>query len=221
MRSRSTTRSTTAAPCEGTNYTVVQASGTLTFAPGASTATVTVTGKDDGVYLGGAGKTFTFALSSPQGATISGSSSSTGTINDTDTAPLLGISTCGSGSVNGGAMAVFPIRVQGASVPASVDYTTVPGTTIAGDYDGSSGTITIPAGSSIRQFDLKIPTHSIAPPAPARSASSCRMCTARGSPRVPSRARSRVQAAEAARRSRQSRSRTRLPWSSRRAARRT
>ena len=147
----------------GTNYTVGQANGTLSFAPGASTATVTVTGKDDGVYLAGAGKTFTFALSSPQGATISGSASSTGTINDTDTAPLLGISTCGSGSVNGGAVAVFPIRVQAASVPATVDYTTLPGTTIAGDYDGSSNTITIPPGSSIREYDLKIPTHSIAP----------------------------------------------------------
>jgi hypothetical protein len=148
----------------GTNYTVSQAaSGTLTFAPGDTAKTVTVTGKDDGVYLAGAGKTFTMTLSSPQGAAISGSASSTGTINDADTAPQMGISSCSGGKVSGGSLAVFPIRVQAASVPATVTYTTVGVNTIPGDFDGGTGTITIPPGAAVREFDLKIPTHSIAP----------------------------------------------------------
>ena len=133
----------------GTNYTVSQAaSGTLTFAPGNTAKTVTVTGKDDGVYLAGAGKTFTMTLSSPQGAAIAGSASSTGTINDADTAPQMGISSCPSGKVNGGSLAVFPIRVQAASVPATVTYTTVGVNTIPGDFDGGTGTVTIPPGTA-------------------------------------------------------------------------
>ena len=148
----------------GTNYTVSQAaSGTLTFAPGDTAKTVTVTGKDDGIYLAGAGKTFTMTLSSPQGAAISGSASSTGTINDADTAPQMGISSCSGGKVSGGSLAVFPIRVQAASVPATVTYTTVGVNTIPGDFDGGTGTITIPPGAAVREFDLKIPTHSLAP----------------------------------------------------------
>ena len=148
----------------GTNYTVSQAaSGTLTFAPGDTAKTVTVTGKDDGIYLAGAGKTFTMTLSSPQGAAISGSASSTGTINDADTAPQMGISSCSGGKVSGGSLAVFPIRVQAASVPATVTYTTVGVNTIPGDFDGGTGTITIPPGAAVREFDLKIPTHSVAP----------------------------------------------------------
>ena len=148
----------------GTNYTVSQAaSGTLTFAPGNTAKTVTVTGKDDGVYLAGAGKTFTMTLSSPQGAAIAGSASSTGTINDTDTAPQLGISSCPGGKVNGGSVALFPIRVQAATVPAVVTYTTVGVNTIPGDFDGGTGTITIPPGTAVREFDLKIPTHAVAP----------------------------------------------------------
>ena len=148
----------------GTNYTVSQAaSGTLTFAPGDTAKTVTVTGKDDGVYLAGAGKTFTMTLSNPQGAAISGSASSTGTINDADTAPQMGISSCSGGKVAGGSLAVFPIRVQAASVPAMVTYTTVGVNTIPGDFDGGTGTVTIPPGTAVREFDLKIPTHAIAP----------------------------------------------------------
>ena len=150
----------------GTNYTVSQAaSGTLTFAPGNTAKTVTVTGVDDGVYLAGAGKTFTMTLSSPQGAAIAGSASSTGTITDADTAPQMGISSCPTGKVNGGSLAVFPIRVQPASVPATVTYTTVGVNTLPGDFDGGTGTVTIPpgTGSAVREFDLKIPTHAIAP----------------------------------------------------------
>ena len=82
---------------------------------------MTVTGKDDGVYLAGAGKTFTMTLSSPQGATISGSASSTGTINDADTAPQMGISSCSGGKVDGGSPAIFPIRVQAATGPRDGD----------------------------------------------------------------------------------------------------
>ncbi len=147
----------------GTNYTVGSASGTLAFTSGSSTASVTVNARDDGIYLAGATKTFTIALSSPQGATIAGPSSSTGTIADADTAPQMGISNCPGGSVNGGSSAVFPIRVQAASVPATVTYTTSAGTTVPGDFDAGSGTVTVPPGSSLRQVNLQIPTHAIAP----------------------------------------------------------
>jgi hypothetical protein len=148
----------------GTNYTVSQAaSGTLTFSPGNTAKTVTVTGKDDGVYLAGAGKTFTMTLSSPSGATIAGSASSTGTINDADTAPQMGISSCSGGKVAGGSPAIFPVRVQASTVPATVTYTTSGVNTLPGDFDGGTGTITIPPGGAVREFDLTIPTHAIAP----------------------------------------------------------
>ncbi len=174
----------------GTNYTVSQAaSGTLTFAPGNTAKTVTVTGKDDGVYLAGAGKTFTMTLSNPQGAAISGSASSTGTINDADTAPQMGISSCSGGKVAGGVPAIFPIRVQASTVPATVTWTTAGVNTLPGDFDGGTGTITIPPGGAVREYDLKIPTHSIAPagsrifdvqlssPAGARLGTSLAPCT--------------------------------------------
>ena len=53
--------------------------------------------------------------------------------------------------------------MQAATVPATVTYTTTLGNTIPGDFDGGTGTVTIPPGSTIREFDLKIPTHAIAP----------------------------------------------------------
>lgn len=148
----------------GQNFSVSnpagQASGTLTFAPGQTSVDVQVTSIDDGVY--GGPLQFTVAFSSPQGATFSGgggSEQATGTITEADLSPLMGIGGC-SGTVSGGGVATFQVALAGAHpatrVPATVDYTTVDDSTIAGDYTPASGTISIPPGQ--REFDLNVQT---------------------------------------------------------------
>ena len=66
----------------GTDFTA--ASGTLTFAAGDSSKTVSVATMDDSDHEND--ETFTLALSSPTGATL-GDATATGTINDNDDAP--------------------------------------------------------------------------------------------------------------------------------------
>ena len=127
----------------GSDYTAT--SGTLTFAPGTLTQTVTVRGTADA--LNEPTETFLVNLSAPVNATI-GDGQATGTITDDDGAPVLSI---GDVTVaEGGGTATFAVTLSGASAQTvTVDYATANGTATAGsDYTATSGTLTIPAGST-------------------------------------------------------------------------
>jgi hypothetical protein len=145
----------------GTNYTAANQSGTLTFAPGKSVVDVAVQGKNDGVY--GYDKTFTMSISNPVGATFAANAptSETGTITEASTPPTIGFSS-GCPTVTGGNLLTIPIRTGGTTslndpIPASATWTTSNNTTIAGDYNGGTGTVTVPAGS--RDGSISIQTN--------------------------------------------------------------
>ncbi len=150
----------------GKNYAITSpsnghASGTLTFASGTSTADVQVTSIDDNVYSTNRNLTVTFQ--NPQGATFiggGGNEQATGTIVEADSPPAMGISRCSTtGSVNGGAVATFPVVLSGTAkttLTASADFTTVDDSTVAGDYTPVSGTATIPVGQ--HEYDIQVQT---------------------------------------------------------------
>ena len=160
----------------GRDYTVTSpangnTSGTLTFAPGSSSVDVQVKAKGDGLF--GTDRAFTVTFANPQGAGFAGgvpNEQATGAITETDPPPLMGISTCTGSTVNAGDVASFPILLGGAhpatTLPASVDYTAVGDSTVAGDFESTSGTAVIPAGQ--REFDVKVQTD-VHPPAGDRT----------------------------------------------------
>ncbi len=151
----------------GTDYKVTQPasgaqSGTLTFAPGTTTVDVKVQGISDGIY--GYDKTFTMTISNPQGASFSGgaTTSETGTIAEASAAPIIGFPAA-CGTVTGGSVLTIPLQTTYASpIPATVTWTTADQSTIPGDYNGGSGTATVPAGS--RNGSLTIQTNENPPP---------------------------------------------------------
>ena len=147
----------------GTNYTVTdpsgRTSGTLTFAPGTSVAHVKVQSLDDGVY--GIDKQFTVTIKNPTGATFAAGAATgeTGTITESEAAPVLGFNGC-TGAIGAGGDAVFSLNDSFASlVPATVNWKTSDVTTVAGDYDGGSGTATIAPGNGNRTGSITIHTH--------------------------------------------------------------
>ena len=151
----------------GTDYKVTQPaagkqSDTLTFAPGATTVDVKVQGINDGVY--GYDKTFTMTISNPKGASFSGgaTTSETGTIAESSSPPIIGFPTA-CGTVTGGNVVTIPLQTTFASpIPATVTWTTADQSTIAGDYNGGTGTATVPAGS--RNGSITIQTNENPPP---------------------------------------------------------
>ncbi len=158
---------------DGTNYSVTDpagnASGTLTFAPGANTVHVKVQSLDDGVY--GLDKHFTVEIKNPQGATFAAAvtTGETGTITESEAAPIVGLSGC-TGTVGAGGDAVFTLTDSFASlVPATFDWKTSDVSTVAGDYDGGSGTATIAAGNGNRTARITIHTHVNPPGADTRT----------------------------------------------------
>jgi len=135
-------------------------SGTLTFAPGTNVVHVKVQGINDNQY--GLDKQFTITLSNPKGASFAANATvaETGTITEVTAPPVIGVSGCGT--VTGGGDAVFPLTTSYASpLPATVTWKTSDVSTVSGDYDGGTGTATIPAGT--RNGSITIHTHENAP----------------------------------------------------------
>ncbi len=151
----------------GTDYKVTQPaagkqSDTLIFAPGTNVVDVKVQGINDGVY--GYNKTFTMTISNPQGASFAGgaTTSESGTITESTAPPVVAISSS-CGTVSAGNIATIPLRTSYASpIPATVTWTTANGTAVAGDYNGGTGTATVPAGS--RDGSITIQTNEHPPP---------------------------------------------------------
>src|SRR5690606_18273899 len=136
----------------GSDY--VAKTGTLTFAPGETTKTITVAITDDTVFEGDTAETFLVKLLNPQNATVSGSDG-TGHIQDNDNAPK--ISSISSPSVIEGGDLVFDIGLSAAAGVPTTHHFSVGGTaTPQVDYGStvtfsngvtlSGTTLTVPAG---------------------------------------------------------------------------
>ena len=132
-----------------TDYTPV--SGTVTILAGTTTATIDVPIIGDTNVE--ANETFHVSLSAPTGATLSVASSATGTIlnDDPSTGVQVGVGNAAVVEGNSGSRQVFlPVTLSDTSgSDVSVHYATASGTATAGtDFTSTSGTLTIPAGTS-------------------------------------------------------------------------
>ncbi len=138
----------------GVNY--LATSGTLTFAPGVTSETVSVPvfGSDAPQPL----QTFSLDLSSPVNSTIM-TSTATATILNTVAGPNL---TVNSVSVvlptTGTATATFQVTLSAASgLPVTVNYATADETALAGtDYTATTGTLTFAPGQTVETVPVTI-----------------------------------------------------------------
>jgi hypothetical protein len=135
----------------GADYTAT--SGTLTFAPGDTSRTVSVSVLGD--VLDEANETFTLRLSSAVNASVA-DSSGRGTVTDDDPVPTLAINdlTVSEDAVT----ATFTVSLSTASGrTVTVRYATLNGTAVSGsDYTSVSGTISFAAGSTTATVTVPI-----------------------------------------------------------------
>ena len=139
----------------GSDYT--SATGTVTFNPGVTSQQFNVNTSDDTITE--PTETFLVNLTNASNASIA-NSQGIGTITDNDAAPTLSISSPTQAEGNTGTSAMtFTVSLSNPSAFAvSVDYATVAGTATAadGDYVATSGTLTIPAGSTSGTINVTI-----------------------------------------------------------------
>ena len=142
---------------QGSDYTA--ASGTLTFAPGDTAKTISVTLADDSVAE--SDETFQVTLSSPQNATLADATAN-GTITDNDqTSTALELSVSPDSVAEGGGARSIAVTValDGAArttgTPVTVSWTATGTATAGTDYAAVSGfTLTIPANQTSRTRTL-------------------------------------------------------------------
>jgi len=133
----------------GQRYTA--ASGTVIFAAGETSKTVTVSTIDDSTYQGT--QTMSVVLSAPSAPATLGNSMATGTINDNEIAPVLSIS---GASANEGSSLSFVVTRSGATGSAvTASYATANGTAIAGmNYAAASGILSFAAGETSKAITI-------------------------------------------------------------------
>jgi urease beta subunit len=133
----------------GTDYTAT--SGTLTFAPGETTKTVSVTVLNDTVAE--ADKSFQLVLSNPTNASLA-VDRATGNILDDDTIPTVSVtapvSAVPEGDTGGTEQIPFEITLSHPyNVAVTIPYSTSDGTATAGqDYTAASGSVTFQPGET-------------------------------------------------------------------------
>ena len=136
------------------DYTAV--SGSLSFAPGVTSQTVTVPVLGD--QLDEIDETFSVALSAPSNATIV-DAEGVGTILDNDVAPTISINDVSLTEGNRGSKnLVFTVGLSAASGrTVTVAYVTARGTAAPGrDYVADRGTLTFAAGKTIQTLSVKV-----------------------------------------------------------------
>ncbi len=141
---------------QGANADFAPTNGTLTFAPGETTKTVTVAVNGD--VLNEENETFTLQLAVSIGAEIA-DSRGVATIIDNDPAPTLSINnrtvTEGDSGVDGMTFTVTLSKASGRTV--TVKWATSDGTAKAGeDYNAATGTLTFAPGVTTQTFNLVI-----------------------------------------------------------------
>jgi len=143
----------------GSDY--VAASGTLTFAPGEKTKTISVTINGDTDYE--SDESFALNFSNAVNASI-GTASVTGTITNDDTAPapplpslVIGSASAAEGN-SGTTPLVYTVTLSAAATNAiTVNYSSADGTATAGsDYTSTSGTLTFNPGELTKTITVNI-----------------------------------------------------------------
>lgn len=129
----------------GVNYTA--SSGTVSFAVGVSSTTVTVPTIVDHVYT--ANLAMAVTLSTPSSGWVLGTSSAAGTIVNTDPVPTANLSIAAASANEGLPLSFVVTRSGNTSSAVTVNYTTANGTAIAGaNYSATSGTLNFAANST-------------------------------------------------------------------------
>ncbi|MCG8622843.1 MAG: autotransporter domain-containing protein [Proteobacteria bacterium] len=143
----------------GTGLDYTPTSGTLTIAAGTTTGEIRVVTSND--TLDEANETFTLSLTNPNNATIA-SNSTTATIADTNSPPVITL-TAPTSATNEGEAAQFIITLDTASGKnISVDYTTQDLTaTSPSDYTPTTGTLVIEAGETRGEIPVPVLTDSL------------------------------------------------------------
>jgi hypothetical protein len=133
----------------GSDYTAT--SGTLNFASGETTKTISVPTTSDGVAEGN--ETFSLTLSSPTGGATLGTASATGTIVDANS---ISFSIGNAATVTEGGTLVFTVTKTGSTTQTtSVNFATANGTATAGsDYTATSGTLTFAPGDTSKTINV-------------------------------------------------------------------
>jgi len=129
-------------------------SGTLTFAAGETSKTITVLANGDTGYEND--ETFTVNLGEPTGATIA-DGQATGTIANDDAPPSISVDDVSHSEGNSGTTAyTFTVSLSSPSVNAvTVSYATADGSAAAGsDYTTTSGTLTFAPGEQVKQVTV-------------------------------------------------------------------
>ena len=131
-------------------------SGTLTFGPGQTTATITVSGSGDSAVEWN--ELFVVFLSNPVGALID-EGSGFGTIQNDDTPPgiRIGDVTRAEGR-NGNTLFVFTVTLSAPSATqVKVNYRTADGTARSGeDYEAASGTLMFASGETTKTVTVTV-----------------------------------------------------------------
>ena len=142
----------------GVDYTA--AIGTLSFAPGETTQTITVLVTGDTVEEGD--ETLSLRLSNPQGAVLSGGAATlsvTGTIEDDDGVSAISIAAASVLEGDAGTSALtFTVTLGAASARAvTVDYATVAASAVAGvDYTSAGGTLSFAPGETSKAITVSV-----------------------------------------------------------------
>jgi hypothetical protein len=137
----------------GSDYAA--ASGTVTFAPGETSKTVTVLVNGDRV--GEPNETFTVNLSGATDGAVITDSQGVGTIADDEPRISIGDVARREGH-SGTTLFVFTVTLSAASdVPVTVNFATADGTAKAGeDYDAASGTLTFAPGETSKTVTVVV-----------------------------------------------------------------
>ena len=130
------------------------ASGTLTFAAGATSAQISIATVDDDEPEDD--ETFLVSLDPPTNAAL-GDAVAVGTIRDDDALPRITI-TDARPVREGSGPAVFTVRLNRSSTEVvTVDYATSDGTAAAGDdYDAAEGSLSIPVGLTTGEISVAV-----------------------------------------------------------------
>ncbi|WP_230742217.1 Calx-beta domain-containing protein [Methanooceanicella nereidis] len=133
-----------------------QSSGTLTFGPTGTTASINVTINEDSIFE--VLENFTVELYDPVDARIGWRNPASVWITDNDTAPVVQFRLSSyTFDENDGTVQVTVTKTGETSMPASVDYATANGGAEAGqDYASTSGTLTFDASEYEKAFSLGI-----------------------------------------------------------------
>ncbi len=130
------------------------ASGTLSFADGQLTATITIVLVNDS--FDEQDETFTVTLSGPSSNLRLGTATSSGTIIDDDSATVL--STANAGTTEGGAVVFVVTRTGTADVPQTVSYVTSIGainTAASDDFSFTHGSVTFAPGETTKRISVQ------------------------------------------------------------------